>query len=117
MTTFSGHNRISTQALTSTAKAVAADAFNISPRSIRADWRDDAGLLALSLSLPVAIPALDRVSREPGVVDGFGGTVWDRANSAKADILERVGQLTGSRLRRVDIRFTGVVVTGGGRVS
>ncbi len=117
MTTFSGHNRISTQALTSTAKAVAAEAFNIPPRSIRADWTDDGGLLALSLALPVAIPALDRVRRDPSVIDGFGGTVWNRASSAKSIILERVIQLTGSRLSRVDIRFTGIVVTGGGRVS
>ncbi|MBM7847363.1 hypothetical protein [Arthrobacter roseus] len=117
MKTFSGHNRISTQALTSTAKAVAANTFDIPPRSIRADWTDDAGLLALSLALPVAIPALDRVNRDPGVVDGFGGSVWDRAGIAKSLILERVIQLTGSRLSRVDIRFTGIVVTGGGRVS
>ncbi len=117
MSTFSGHNRISTQALTSTAKAVAASTFDIPPRSIRADWTDDAGLLALSLAMPIAIPALDRVSRDTGLVDGFGGSIWDRAGLAKTVILENVIQLTGSRLSRVDIRFTGIIVTGGGRVS
>lgn len=113
---FSGHNRITTQALTSTAKAVAGEAFSISPRQVRADWTDDSGLLALVLAVPIAVPSLNRVGREPSVVERFGGTIWHRASAAKPFILDRVMALTGSRLSRVDIRVTGVRVTDGGRV-
>ncbi|NJC24519.1 hypothetical protein BJ994_003595, partial [Arthrobacter pigmenti] len=48
-----GHNRISTQALTSTARAVAAEVLHVPAREIRASWSDDAGMLALRLALPI----------------------------------------------------------------
>ena len=35
-------------------------------------------------------PAADRHTADPGRVAGFGGSVWDRAVAAKADILRRV---------------------------
>lgn len=54
---YSGHNRISTQALTSLAKAAAADALGIHAHDVRADWSDDGGLLALSLVAPSGSPA------------------------------------------------------------
>lgn len=111
----SGHNRISTQALTSTACAVAADVLHVPVREIRASWFDDAGLLALSLALPVTLPSLHRVAADPSAVGVFGGSVLDRVHRAKGEILERVTQLSGSRLSRVDIRVTGARVSAGGR--
>lgn len=110
-----GHNRISTQALTSTACAVAADVLHVPVRDVRASWFDDAGLLALSLALPVSIPSLHRVVADPSAVAAFGGSVEERVHAAKAVILERVMQLSGSRLSRVDIRVTGARVSDGGR--
>lgn len=110
-----GHNRISTQALTSTACAVAAEVLRVPVRDIRASWFDDAGLLALSLALPIAIPSLHRVAADPAAVEVFGGSVQERAHRAKAEILERVMRLSGSRLSRVDIRVTGARVSDGGR--
>jgi hypothetical protein len=110
-----GHNRISTQALTSTACAVAAEVLHVCVREIRASWFDDAGLLALSLALPIGVPSLHRVAADPAVVEVFGGSVEDRVHRAKGEILERVTQLSGSRLRRVDIRVTGARVTERGR--
>lgn len=115
-TQLAGHNRISTQALTSTAQAVAAEVFGIAPQQIRASWSDDRGMLALALALPISVPALTRVLREPGLVAGFGGSVWERARNAKPVILERVSALSGSRLSRVDIRLTTAQVREGGRV-
>lgn len=110
-----GHNRISTQALTSTACAVAADVLQVPVRDIRAGWSDDGGLLALSLSLPVSIPSLHRVAADPTAVANFGGTVSERVHRAKGTILERVMQLSGARLSRVDIRVTGARMSDGGR--
>ena len=61
-----GHNRISTQALTSLAKAAAAEALGVEPHDVRADWSDDDGLLALSLVSPIRIPPLTAVLRDAG---------------------------------------------------
>ena len=110
-----GHNRISTQALTSTARAVAADVFDVPAQQIRASWSDDQGLLALRLALPIGVPSLTRTLKDPSVVGGMGGSIWDRTHAAKALVLQQVSRLSGSRLSRVDIRITGIRVTEGGR--
>ncbi|MEQ4566842.1 hypothetical protein [Paenarthrobacter sp. CAP02] len=115
-TSLAGHNRISTQALTSLARAAAAEALGVEASDIRADWADDDGLLALSIVAPISIPALTEVLRDPNRVQGFGGSIWDRSVAAKATVLEIVTRLSGSQLSRVDIRISGAQVTEGGRV-
>jgi hypothetical protein len=114
--TLAGHNRISTQALTSLARAAAAEALGVEAQDVRADWSDDDGLLALSLVTPIAVPPLSAVLRDPGRVAGFGGSIWDRAVAAKAAILRRVTELSGAGLSRVDIRISGASVKEGRRV-
>ena len=113
---YSGHNRISTQALTSLAKAAAGDALGIPPHDVRADWSDDDGLLALSVVTPIKIPALMGVARDPSRIAAFGGSIWERAIAAKEEILTKVTELSGARLSRVDIRVSGAHVTERGRV-
>jgi hypothetical protein len=113
----SGHNRITTQALTSTAQAAAAEVLGVQPAQIRASFSDDRGLLALLLALPLPVPPLTRVLDDPGIVDSFGGPLWARADAARAPILERVQELTGARLSRVDIRIIGSTVAKGVRVQ
>lgn len=114
---YSGHNRISTQALTSLAKAAAGDALGIPPHDVRADWSDDDGLLALSLVTPIKIPALPAVVRDPTRIAAFGGSIWERAIAAKEEILTTVTELSGARLSRVDIRISGAHVTERRRVQ
>ena len=116
-TSLAGHTRISTQALTSVARAAAAEALGVEAHDIRADWADDDGLLALSIVAPISVPALTEVLRDPQRVQGFGGSIWDRAVAAKAFVLETVTRLSGSQLSRVDIRISGAHVTEGGRVQ
>jgi hypothetical protein len=113
----SGHNRISTQALTSLAKAAAAQALGVDAQDVRADWTDDDGLLALSLVTPISIPPLKDVALDPARVEVFGGSIWDRTVRAKARILETVTDLSGARLSRVDIRISGARISEGGRVQ
>ncbi len=110
---FSGHNRITTQALISTAQAAAAEQLGVPAAQVRAAFVDDGGLLALELSLPVPIPPLARVVADPGVLGPFGGSVLERVRRAKGGILETVAILSGARLSRVDIRVTGVTVAQG----
>jgi hypothetical protein len=112
----SGHNRISTQALTSLAKAAAAEALGVDAQDVRADWTDDDGLLALALVSPIRIPPLMAVLRDPGRVNTFGGSIWDRTVEAKGRILSTVTALSGARLSRVDVRISGVKPSEGGRV-
>jgi len=111
-----GHNRISTQALTSVARAAAAEALGVPPQDVRADWTDDGGLLALALVAPISVPSLTSVLRDPARVAVFGGPIWDRAVAAKSQILHRVTELSGAQLSRVDIRVTGARVSDGSRV-
>ena len=111
-----GHNRISTQALTSLARAAAAEALGVEAQDVRADWSDDDGLLALSLVAPIRIPPLKAVVRDSGRVAAFGGSIWDRTITAKAQILDTVTALSGARLSRVDIRISGARISEGGRV-
>lgn len=112
----SGHNRISTQALTSLAKAAAAEALGVDAQDVRVDWADDAGLLALSLVSPIRVPPLPAVVRDTGRVAAFGGSILDRTVAAKARILTTVTALSGASLSRVDIRISGVKPIEGGRV-
>lgn len=114
---YSGHNRISTQALTSVAQATASEVLRVPADQIRATWRDDAGLLALSLVLPIGIPSLTRVVRDPSVIDKIGGSIWERGMAAREIVLDKITYLTGSQLSRVDIRITGVRVKEDGRVQ
>jgi hypothetical protein len=113
---FSGHNRISTQALTSLAKAAAAQLLGVEAEDVRADWADDDGLLALSLVTPISIPPLNAVAADASRVDAAGGSILDRTVTAKARILAIVTELSGARLSRVDIRISGARISEGGRV-
>lgn len=113
----SGHNRISTQALTSLARAAAAEALGVDAEDVRADWADDDGLLALSLVAPISIPPLQSVVGDPVRVKASGGSIRDRAVKAKESILATVSELSGSRVSRVDIRISGTRISAGGRVQ
>lgn len=113
----SGHNRISTQALTSVARAATAEIFDVAPAAVRVSWTDDAGALALSLSSPISAPSLAAVRASPDHLVRTGGSIAARATAAKASILNQVEHLTGSQLSRVDIRISGIHSSDRGRVS
>jgi hypothetical protein len=112
-----GHNRISTQALTSLAKAAAAEYLGVEAEDVRADWSDDDGRLALSLVSPISIPPLGAVVLDPSRVAGAGGSIRDRTVDAKARILATVTELSGAQMSRVDIRISGARISEGGRVQ
>jgi hypothetical protein len=104
---YAGLNRVSTQALTSLAQAAAGAELGIRPGDVRADWSDDAGLLALRIVAPIAIPDLSAAGA-PVDVPAWGGSVWERCAMAKGRILESVSRLSGATLSRVDIRVSGI---------
>ncbi|WP_026531698.1 hypothetical protein [Arthrobacter sp. H41] len=112
-----GHTRITTQALASTAQAVAAETLGIPAGDVRASFDDEAGLLALHLALPLPIPPLAALVTDPSLVESFGGSLTRRAQDAQAVIRMRVQHLTGARLSRVDLRVTGISVARERRVT
>lgn len=95
-----GYTRVSAHALTNTARAVAAEAFGVSPSIVRAFLRDDSGYLALSIQLPLPLT---------GSVSGTPQTVLDLVGDRRAKIGTHFSELTGSLVSRVDMRITGVV--------
>ena len=113
---YAGHNRISTQALISVAKAVTAEVLLAPSAQVRVSWSDDAGALALSVSSAMGAPSLREVRWNPDCIGMAGGSVLSRATAAKARILGRVEDITGSQLSRVDVRISGLLVRDGGRV-
>lgn len=112
-----GHNRVSTQALTSVAKVAAAEVLAVPPAQVRVSFSDDAGALALSISAPMGAPPLHEVLRNPDRVARSGGSVLARATAAKACILAQVEYLTGSQVSRVDVRISALLTRDDGRVS
>lgn len=94
-----GHTRVSAQALSGTARAVAANVFGVDPRLVRAFLRDDAGYLALTVHLPLPLAA---------AVGTPASTVLDRVRNRRAEIGEQFSDLTGSLVSRVDVRVTGI---------
>lgn len=103
-----GLNRVSTQALTSLAQAAAAAELGVRPSDVRAEWADDAGLLALRIVAPMAIPPLADVAVDAATLSAWGGSVWERCAMAKGRILDSVTQLSGIMLSRVDLRISGM---------
>lgn len=112
---FNGHNRISTQALTSLAKVAAAQALGVDAQEVRADWTDDDGLLALSILAPISVPPL-RAASAARASELSSDSIWERTVQAKALILESVSELSGASLSRVDIRISGAKISEGERV-
>lgn len=112
-----GHNRISTQALTSVAQAAAAETFGVQPADVRVSFSDDVGRLAISLATPIAVPALASVLDDRGRVPRSGGSIWHRTIAAKKSVLDQVGYLTGSEISKVDIRITAVRLPQSGGVK
>lgn len=102
-----GHTRVSTQALTSSARIIAAEVFDVQPGEIRVVMNDEFGALALGLSLPLPIPALLNGRQNTADPDD---SVLARARDARSDVRDRFVELTGSHVSRVDVRVTGVVL-------
>jgi hypothetical protein len=95
-----GHTRVSAQALTVIARAVAANVFGVDAGLVRAFLRDDAGYLALTVHLPLPME---------GTAESSESTVLDRVRSRRGMIGEQFSELTGSLVSRVDVRITGIV--------
>ncbi|WP_102157872.1 hypothetical protein [Zhihengliuella halotolerans] len=98
-----GHTRVTTQALASAARVIAAELFAVPAARIHVDLDDDYGDLSIALSLPLP---LTPPASTPGM------SVWDRAVTVRDAVRQRFVHVTGSQVSRVDVRVTGVVIDG-----
>ncbi|QWT24597.1 hypothetical protein KPL76_04215 [Subtercola sp. PAMC28395] len=115
-----GRTRVSSRALDRIVGAVAADALGVETKVVQVRLGDDGGSLAIAVASPIrAVPLVS-----PGRVAGPSssrskptGTLLQRAEAAQDQIKNRVGELTGSAVGRVEVRLTGVRLENDRRVK
>lgn len=103
-----GHTTITSATLRKMIEAVSAESFGVPATAVRASLSDERGQLSVSLALPVAIPALAAVARNPQLVADGGGTLYQRSTAARRDIIRRTFELAGTTVGRVNISLTGI---------
>jgi hypothetical protein len=96
-----GYTRISAGSMHQLAAAIAAEAFKVPLREVRAGVRDGQGQVSVSLAVPLALGAGELVGND-------GGALFGWAQSARAVVARRLHELAGTTVGRVDIRFTGL---------
>ena len=102
-----GYTSISSGTLQRLLVALAADAFNVPHGDVRAGISDEQGQVSVSLAVPLALhinPDLAAV----GLSTKDGGTIFERAATARSVVAERFHCLTGSAVGTVNVRFTGL---------
>ncbi|MET3948471.1 hypothetical protein ABIB49_003196 [Arthrobacter sp. UYCu512] len=104
-----GHTRTTSAALHHTIGAITADAFGIPPRAVTARVHDDRGHLSVTVAVALPMPSLTEAARNPLAVTSSGGTLYERAERARTDILARALAIAGTSVARVDIRLTGLL--------
>lgn len=103
-----GHTRITSAALHRTVEAIAAHAFGVPPGEVTARISDAQAHLSITLAVALPVPALTDAARNPGVVAALGGTLYQRAERARAEIMNQAQTIAGVSVAHVDIRLTGV---------
>ena len=103
-----GHTRITSAALHHTVEAIAATAFGVPAGEVKARVHDDQGHLAVTVAVALAMPSLIDAARDPGIVAATGGPHSERAEAARAGIIEGAKNIAGTSVARVDIRLTGL---------
>lgn len=112
-----GRTVISARALNRVITAIAADALGVDSQSVSVRLADEGGSLAVHVSSPLAVPDLATVMASPGAVAAGGGSVLDRAATARQTILGRAAEITGYHVAPVRITATGAVIQQPRRVS
>lgn len=105
-----GYTSISAGTMEKLVAAIAADAFNVPLKDVRAGVHDESGQVSVSLAVPLALrPAAEfNRSNEPGSAGLTPGTVFERAASGRQRVAQGIEALAGSTVGRVNVRFTGI---------
>lgn len=111
-----GRTTVSSRALEHVVSAVTADTFGVTARVVHVNLTDRNGLLALQIRTPTWVVSLDRVKRDPAVVEASGGTLIQRTINAQTTIRKRVTELCGAQIAHVTVQLTGINTQNEGRV-
>ena len=103
-----GHTRITSAALHHTVEAIAAGAFRVPASEVKARVHDHQGHLSVLVDVALPMPSLTKAARNPAAVQAAGGTLYERAGRARADIIARALTIAGASVARVDIRLGGL---------
>jgi hypothetical protein len=105
-----GRTVITSRAVRRVVSAVTAEALDATVSDVSVELTDRDGGLTLVASAPVRLAPL-------GLPDRASGSLLDRLTSAQSTIRQRVLQLTGTDVERVDLRITGAELSRRRRVS
>jgi hypothetical protein len=105
-----GRTVITSRAVRRVVSAVTAEALDAKSSDVSVELTDRDGGLTLVAKAPVRITPL-------GLQNRASGTLLDRLTSAQTTIRERVRQLTGTEVERVDLQITGAELSQRRRVS
>ncbi|WP_425862727.1 hypothetical protein [Arthrobacter sp. TWP1-1] len=102
-----GYTSISSGTMDQLLAAIAAETFNVPLRDVRAGIHDEQGQVSVTLAVPVALTLM---AERPGkdFLANDAGTLFERAASARAVVAQRLYELAGTNITRVDVRFTGI---------
>lgn len=103
-----GRTRITPRALDRLVAAVTAEALGVDAKRVGVTLTDERGDLVMTVTTPVRVVSLPRVSSDTGVVSRTGGTLLERGRRAQEEIRRRVAELSGSTVTRVVVRISGV---------
>ncbi|WP_049758774.1 hypothetical protein [Renibacterium salmoninarum] len=107
-----GFTRITRTALNRVLAAVAADAFGLKTYQVKANATDDAGKLAVAVSVPIAVPSLAAIAKDASILNVGGGDISRRTEIARRELGSRAEELTGSLVSRIDIDLTSTIIEG-----
>lgn len=108
-TSQAGFTRITRTALNRVLAAVTADAFGLETSQVKAQASDDAGRLAISVSVPIAVPPLAEIANDVSVLNRGGGDLLQRTETARRELGRRAEELTGSMVSRIDIDLNSAI--------
>ncbi|MFP7760824.1 hypothetical protein [Marisediminicola sp. LYQ85] len=108
--TLHGRNTIAPRAVRGVVSAVTADALEVTASDVSVDVTDGYGSITVVAKTAVRVTPL-------GVETRSAGTLVERLASAQSTIRQRVLDLTGSTVERVDLRVTSADIRTRKRVS
>lgn len=106
---FRGRNRITSRALRSVASALTAEAMGVSPSTVGVELADAGGVLEVTASAAISLISLTATGLKAERADR-GGSVIERARNAQHVIRDRMTELTGSQVERVNLRLTQPII-------
>lgn len=112
----SGRNRISARALERVISAVTAGEMGVEPRHVGVQLGDESGSLVVTASAAITIVSLTARGRKAAAA-AEAGSIIDRATAAQKVIRERVRDITGSAIGRVNLRLNAAHIDGEERVQ